>query len=148
MKAIIYKTRPNARRMKFYLPPEARNWRERIKAIPGRFYHPNQKLWSVVNTKENLILLKQLFGNAYEEQNPVKKSTIPKIKLSESMKNELARVQEKIILKGYSVNTWKSYRGALIYFFKYFESRKLLDITKAEIESYVAKWIVNIRNVK
>jgi len=145
MKAIIYKTFPNARRMKFYLPLEARNWRERIKAIPGWFYHPQQKLWSVINTKENLVLLKQLFGNAYEEQHPVKKSTIPKVEVSESMRDELARVQEKILLKGYSDNTWKSYRGALIYFFKYFESRNLLDVTKAEIESYVAKWIVKYK---
>jgi len=145
MKAIIYKTQLSARRVKFYLPPTAKKWRERIKAIPGRFYHPQQKLWSLVNTKENLILLKQLFGDSYEEQNPVKTSTIPKIELSESMKNELGRVQEKIILKGYSHNTWKSYRGALTYFFKYFESRKLLDVTKSEIESYVAKWIVKYK---
>jgi hypothetical protein len=39
----------------------------------------------------------------------------------------------------------KSYKGPLIYFFKYFESRKMLDITKAEIESYVAKWIMKYK---
>ena len=82
MKAIIYNTRPNARRIKFYLPREAKNWRERIKAIPGRFYHPQQKLWSVVNTKENLVLLKQIFGASYEEQTPAKTGTIPKIELT------------------------------------------------------------------
>lgn len=145
MKAIIYNVSPTARRIKFYLPPQANKWRERIKAIPGRFYHRQQKLWSVVNTKENLALLKQIFGTCYQEQNLAKAKEIPKIELSEPMRRELLRVQEKIILKGYSHNTWKSYRGALTYFFKYFEHRKLLDVTKSEIESYVAKWIVNYK---
>ncbi|MFT4666368.1 MAG: integrase/recombinase XerD [Polaribacter sp.] len=145
MKAIIYNIRPNARRIQFYLPPGAKKWRERIKAIPGRFYHHQQKLWSVVNTKENLALLKQVFGASYEEQNPTQTNAIPKIELSEPMKIELARVHEKIILKAYAHNTWKAYRGALTYFFKYFESRKLLDVTKAEIEGYVAKWIVKYK---
>jgi len=145
MRAIIYHTQPNARRIQFYLPPESKKWRERIKAIPGRFYHPQQKLWSLVNTKENLALLKQILGTAYEIQTPIKTKTVPKVVLSEPMQVELYRVQEKILLKGYSHNTWKSYKGALIYFFKYFESRELLYITKEEIESYVAKWIVKYK---
>ena len=113
--------------------------------IPGRFYHQPQKLWSIVNPRENLALLKQIFGKAYEEQTFAKTKAIPKVELTEAMQFELARVHEKIILKAYSHNTWKSYRGALVYFFKYFESRKLLDVTKAEIESYVAKWIVKYK---
>jgi len=145
MKAIIYHVRLTNRRIKFYLPPEVKKWRTRIKAIPGRFYHHQQKLWSVVNTTENLVLLKQIFGASYEEQHPSKKAAIPKIDLSEPMKNELMRVQEKIILKGYSENTWKAYRAALTYFFKYFECRNLIDVTKPEIESYVAKWIVKYK---
>lgn len=137
---------PTARRIQFYLPPEAQMWRERIKAIPGRFYNGQQKLWSVVNTKENLVLLKQIFGTSYEVQTlATTKSSIPKVELSEATKLELERVHEKIILKAYSHNTWKSYRGALVYFFKYFEGRSLVDITKSEIESYVAKWIVKYK---
>ncbi len=145
MKAIIYKDQPTARRIKFYLPPNAKNWRDRIKAIPGRFYHHQQKLWSIANTNENLTLLKQIFGESFEERPLAKTATIPRIELSESMKTELERVHEKIILKAYSHSTWKSYRGALTYFFKYFENRALLDVTKPEIESYVAKWIVKYK---
>jgi len=95
-----------------------------------------------VNTKENLELLKLIFGDAVDFQERNKKRTVPKIELSEAMKAELARVEEKIILMAYSHSTLKAYRNALVYFFKYFENRKLLDVSKSEIESYVAKWIV------
>lgn len=142
MKAIIYNNNSRkALRVKFYIPLQAKEWRTRIKAIPGIFYHAQQKLWSLVNTEANLALLKQIFGNSYELQQVSVTPKIPKVVLSEGMKVELEKVHEKILLKGYSGNTWKSYRGALIYFFKYFESRTLLDITKSEIESYVVKWI-------
>ena len=134
-----------AHRIKFFIPPSAKDWRAKIKAIPGRFYHREQKLWSIANTKENQLLLKQTFGKAVEYQTPEKRKALPKVELSEKMKIELSKVQEKIILKGYSHSTWKSYRGALVYFFKYFEQRELKDVTKAEIESYVAKWIVKYK---
>jgi len=143
LKAVIYICEPNARRIQFSIPFGAKEWRAKIKAIPSIWYSKPQQLWTVPNTKENLEKLKAIFGQSIEMKNREKSERIPqKVKLSEAMEMELVKVHQKIILKAYSNNTWKSYRGPLVYFFKFFENRKLKDVTKDEIESYVAKWIV------
>lgn len=141
MNAIIYQTTKHAKRIKFSLPYAEREWRKQIKKIPSIFYHKPQKLWSIVNSKENLERLKCIFGQSIEYQKMEPVAVMPKLKLSKAMQIELERVEEKVILKGYSHNTLKAYRGALYYFFKYFENNNLKDLEKAAIESYVAHLI-------
>ena len=50
MNAIIYKPQANAKRIKFFVPYIRKDFREKIKKVNTSFWHPNQKLWSVVNT--------------------------------------------------------------------------------------------------
>jgi site-specific recombinase XerD len=75
MNAIIYECQPNAKRIKFHLPYKALEWRTKVKKIPSNWYHGNQKLWSVVNTVENMALLKK----AKELPNVLSKSEILKV---------------------------------------------------------------------
>ena len=65
MKAIIYNARPEAKRIKFYIPYKNYDFRKKIKALNSSFWHPNQKLWSIINTEKNLDLLKEIFGTDY-----------------------------------------------------------------------------------
>jgi len=145
MRAIIYITDRTATRVKFHIPNEASEWKIKIKAIPTAFYHYNQQLWSVINTKENIKLIKSICSSFEIQQTIKSKIRIPKINISIKIKDELEKTHQKLILKAYSNNTWKSYRTELIYFFKYFEDRDLADLSKDEIESYVAKWIVKYK---
>ncbi|WP_198293570.1 hypothetical protein [Algoriphagus resistens] len=50
---LIYHSLPNASRIKIFIPYPLKQEREQLKALYTSFYHSNQKLWSLVNTKEN-----------------------------------------------------------------------------------------------
>jgi len=71
---IIYDCLPNAKRIKVYIPYCLTHERELFKKINSSFWHPTQKLWSVINTSENLKLVKFIFNNNYE----LKALTLPK----------------------------------------------------------------------
>ena len=58
---IIYQPLKNAKRIKIYIPYELKELREVFKKINTTFWHPNQKLWSIIYTQENLALIKELF---------------------------------------------------------------------------------------
>ena len=53
MKISIYEPLKNAQRIKIFIPYDNLLMREAIKKMNGSFWHPNQKLWSVVNTVDN-----------------------------------------------------------------------------------------------
>ena len=59
---IIYQCSPKAQRIKFFIPYAALEIRAAVKKLNTIFYHPTQKLWSVVNTTENFEKLKQILG--------------------------------------------------------------------------------------
>ena len=65
MVPIIYDCLPNSRRIKVYIPYSLKEIREQFKKIDSSFWHPNQKLWSLINTSENLGLVKFIFGKNY-----------------------------------------------------------------------------------
>lgn len=137
MKAIIYPLNPNAKRIKFFIPFKAYEWRNKVKSLNGSFYHYHQKLWSIVNTEDNLSELKHIFGRNLEIKSLQKSSRFPSKILNESSKSILEQFEQKIILKGYSRHTLKTYRGALILFVSYFEARDISLLTKEEIEGFV-----------
>ncbi len=137
MKALIYESQPNAKRIKFYVPYKAFEWRKRIKSLDTSFYHYHQKLWSIVNTDVNIELLKRIFGDAVEMKPYECVKKMPTKQLNETSLNILSLYEQKIILKGYSHHTLKSYKAALILFLSYFESRDIAQITKDEIEGYI-----------
>lgn len=141
MKATIYKY-DKGRRIKIEIPFAAYEWRKQIKNMPLFCYHKEQKLWSVPDTNENMEHLKNIFQNNYTIQDMKQKRVgLPAFTLTEDCVNALHKAEQKLILKGYSHNTVRHYRHALTYFLKYFENRDLRDVTKDQIESYVAMLI-------
>ncbi len=139
---IIYQCSPKAQRIKFYIPYAALEIRAAVKKLNTSFYHPTQKLWSVVNTNENFEKLKQILGPGTTiESRQFQTAPIPAKKLGNEAVEALEKIEQSIILKGYSRNTLKNYRNELIQFFSYFEGRNYKTIRKEEIESFVAMLI-------
>jgi len=138
MKCTIYIQGPNAKRIKFKIPYEAFEWRQRIKKLNTIWYHKPQKMWSLVNSEENKRFLVKIVGKKNIELANANQISLPKFEMSEYIKTHIDKFETKIILKGYSQHTIKSYKSELQYFLRFFEGRNLIDITKDEIESYVA----------
>jgi len=139
MIAKIHVPLPKAKRIKFYLPYKAKAWRDQVKRLNSSWYHFDQKLWSVVNTPENLELLKSIFKADYEMYNPDGKVAIPTKKLSSKSDTILEEIEKKLILKSYSRNTLRTYRINIIPFLTYFEDHNLEDLTKDQIEGFIYK---------
>jgi site-specific recombinase XerD len=137
MSIIIYTPIHNAKRIKVFIPYKMEQERLMIKNMASGFYHYSQRLWSVLNTKENFDLLKTIFKGKYKLVSEEVQPKIPKFTLNEKSILALCDVEQKLILKAYSPNTLKSYKSELIFFFKYFENFELRNITKEQIESYV-----------
>ncbi len=133
---LIYNPRPQSRRIKVQIPYAMSDERSAFKSIEGRYYHTQQKLWSIENTAANMELLKKLFKNRYrlEDENPSPK--MPPIRLNEQSLNALCDTEQKLLLKAYSTHTVKSYKSELGCFFKYFETYDLKTVTKEQIEGY------------
>ena len=137
MKIIIYQPVKQSQRIKIKIPYQFTNERALLKKIEGRFYHKNQKLWSVPNTKENWTLLKRIFKDKYQIEKPYETPKIPSVILNEKSLDELAKVYQKLVMKSYSEHTIRNYKAELTNFFKYFESFDLKKLDKEQIESYI-----------
>lgn len=137
MKAIIYNARPESKRIKIFIPYEMTEERKLLKTITGRFYHNQQKLWSIPNTKEKIELLKTIFNGKYKITDENIPAKIPKFTLKEKSVKALYQTVQKLTLRAYSPNTINTYKSELIYFLKYFETYDLKNITKEQIESYI-----------
>lgn len=142
MTATIYHAGAKAKRIKFHIPYSAKAWRNEVKAIHTIFYHKDQKLWSVINRKEVIQQLKNIFQDSYtiidtySEKQPFVFEELPEEHLQ-----LLANLEQKIVLKGYSPQTRKSYRIA---FSKFLVAHRDLDInnlTKEDIEKYMFELI-------
>ena len=137
MNITIYIPRSGSKRIKLFIPYEMKDERELLKKMQTRFYHVSQKLWSVLNTSQNMDLLKKIFANKYkliEEQKTVHQ---PKFTLNKESLLALSLAEQKLILKGYSPNTLKTYKSELVSFLKYFENYDLKNVTKDMVESYI-----------
>jgi len=144
MKAIIYKTKPNAKRIKFHIPYERLEWRMKVKALNGSFYHKPQKLWSVINTPKAIDDLKAIFGNEVEIKDEVDSKGLkkrPYIEMNEIEKDIIAAIESKIILKGYSKHTRQAYRSELIAYLTHHRGKDIVNLTKVDIEAYVLRCI-------
>jgi len=134
---VIFKPLPKAGRIKVYIPYSLKDEREKFKKLNTSFYHPTQKLWSLVNTKENWELLQKLYKGKVEIQQAEKKVNAPFKTLNEQSIQALADLEQKLILKAYSPSTVKNYASSLTQFLAFFESRDVKDLTKEEIEAFV-----------
>ncbi|MDC8001966.1 tyrosine-type recombinase/integrase [Aequorivita todarodis] len=134
---ILYWPRNNAGRIKVKIPYMLKAEREAFKKLDSTFYHYHQKLWSIVNTEENIKILQRLFGKKLIVENEATPAKMPEIIPSKKIQEALDSCNQKMILKGYSNSTIRSYQSCLLQFFKYFETADLRTITKEQIEGYV-----------
>ena len=135
---VIYPPLPRSQRFKIFIPYSLKSEREWLKKQNSAYYHPTQKLWSLVNTIENKRLISQAFKGKFIVQN-IENQAIekPEVKLSKRANDALGLCEQKFILKSFSSSTVKNYLGELRYFFSFFSERKPEEITKDEIEAYV-----------
>lgn len=136
-KITVYKPLPKSKRIKIHIPYQLKQEREAFKELNTSFYHPTQKLWSIVNTEENKAELKRLFKDKVLVQETDKTPLQPKVTLSEKSQVELDKNHHKLVLKGLSNKTISIYQNNLIQFFSYFENADLPSLTKDQIEGYM-----------
>lgn len=134
---LMYRPPATAGRVKFFIPYPFKTEREAFKKLNTSFYHPHQKLWSLVNTQANIALAKNIFGDKLRmaDLNPIAK--MPQIVSSEKIQIELDRNHQKMVLKGFSNTTIRNYQHALKQFFSYFEKEDYKAISKDQIEGFV-----------
>ena len=137
-KVTIYKPLPKSKRIKIHIPYELKTERESFKQLNTSFYHPTQKLWSIVNTEENQVELKRLFAGKIQVRETEKRTKQAYTNLTEMSTDALLENLKTLTLKGLSEQTVKTYQSCLVPFFGYFQNKKKLsEISKPEIETYV-----------
>lgn len=134
---ILYTPLGNAGRIKLKIPYELKKEREAFKKLNGTFFHYNQKLWSIVNTEENIEKLKKLFGSSMSIQAIQAPTALPRFEPSAKIQEQLDSNYQKMALKGFSPSTVRNYQQCLLHFFKYFETAELRAVSKDQIEGYV-----------
>lgn len=137
MSIIIYKPQPKALRIKVFIPYQQNDDREWFKGLPGRFFHHQQKLWSIMNTDDNMKLLTDRFNNRFVLKELDATKSLPKFEMTETILSKLEDTEKKLILKSYSPKTKDTYLSELKYFFNYFSNQDIDNLTKATIENYV-----------
>ena len=137
-KVTIYKPLPKSKRIKIHIPYELKTERESFKQLNTSFYHPSQKLWSIVNTEANKAELRRLFAGKLQVRETEKRTKQVQTGLTEMSKDAILENLKALTLKGLSEQTVKTYQSCLAPFFAHFQTKKKLGkITKSEIETYV-----------
>ena len=141
MRAIIYTPKHNASRIKMFIPYNEAGLRAQIKSMNTSFYHPQQKLWSVVNTAERLEEVKRILHPNYEFKSEERALPVAPSTLSEKSLVLMAKYEQKLILKAYSQSTIRTYKHEFASFLAFFENAVIDELTKDEIEGYLAHLI-------
>ena len=142
MVPVIYDCLPNSRRIKIYIPYSFKEVREQFKKINSSYWHPNQKLWSVVNTTENLELVKFIFGKNYITKPLLLPKKIVLNNLNSEALEALTALERKLITKRFSISTIRTYRKYFSVFLSKFMERDLKQITREDIEGFVYELIM------
>ncbi len=109
--------------------------------MDSSFYHPDQKLWSITNTKENLAKLHAIVGENYTTSPSDEKNYVGKVKLTDKELEIIEKLETKLILKAYSSHTQRAYTNNFAHFLHYFRNRALDTIDKEDIEGFLYKFI-------
>lgn len=134
---ILFRPKATSGRVKFFIPYPMKAEREQFKKINSSYYHPNQKLWSVANTEPILSQAKAIFGKRLLVQDLNAEITAPKVVLTDKIQSALDRNHQKMILKGFSASTIRTYQQELKQFFSFFEQQDYKTVTKDQIEGFV-----------
>jgi len=134
---VMYRPKKTAGRVKFYIPYKMKNEREQFKKLDTSYYHPNQKLWSIINTKENIEKAEAIFRNNLIVEDLSGNTVVPKIIISPKMQEALDLNHQKMVLKGFAASTIRAYQQELKGFFSFFEKHEYKSITKDQIEGFL-----------
>ncbi len=119
---------------------------EKIRQIKGRFWHTNDKLWTIPDNKETYNKFNDLFADEkIDRSNIIKNKIIPATKtLNDNNKTHVLNLLNKLKLKGYSRETCKSYKSNIINFLLVVEKSQ---ITSELIELYIL-FLINKKKYK
>lgn len=140
-KIIIYQPSAKSKRIKVYIPYELHKIRNKFKQINSSYWHPNQKLWSVINSKNNMELMKGVFGNQYLIEEAPQSTTMKTIPLNTQSEQAINDLIKKLTLKRYSLSTLNSYKSMLHVYFSYFNNFNIKQISKNQIEGFIYEMI-------
>lgn len=133
----IIKAPPTAKRIKLEIPYQNHAARKLVKQELGGYYHPNQKLWSILNTKEIKTKFDKLFYKQYCVQELVSTPTKPSKPLNAQSREAIEQLIQKLTLRALSQSTINTYASNLKSFFSYFEAHDISQLSKAQIEAYM-----------
>lgn len=134
---VMFLPSPTAGRIKFFIPYSHKTEREAFKKIDTSFYHPQQKLWSLVNRKEIIEKAKAVLGKNLLVQQHQKAAVVPQVELNQKIQLALDANHQKMVLKGFSNSTIRTYQQELKQFFSYFEQHDYKLLTKEQVEAFV-----------
>jgi integrase/recombinase XerD len=111
--------------LKFIFHMNYKELRTVFKKINTTFWHPNQKLWSILYTQENVALIKNLFGKNYKIVNDVTPTPIEKIPLNQYAIEQLFRLEKALVLKKYSGSSVRTYKNMFSLFLTKFSNKDI-----------------------
>ncbi|GAL82763.1 phage integrase:phage integrase [Algibacter lectus] len=141
MQPIIYQPFKEAKRIKVYIPYKLFKLRNAIKQMDSSFWHPNQKLWSVINTPKNFKSLEKLFDGNYKIEKDIRFTPVPTVLLTENALEALFELEKALVLKQYSASSIKVYKKMFTVFLGKFMQRDLKEVNKEDIEGFVYELI-------
>lgn len=117
---------------------------KKIKTIPGRRWHPEEKCWTIYDTDEAIARFFTLFS---KEKMEIDSSFLPVARLylpylPAPGEEELVRlVNEEMKLRGYSPKTKKAYLGHIRRFIRFFRQKKAVKLREKEVREYFLNMI-------
>lgn len=134
---IIFEPLKNAKRIKIHIPYELYMIRQAFKKLNSTYWHPNQKLWSITNTIENLALVKKLFDGNFTISVEKPYTPIKTTALTEQAVDILLELEKTLVLKHYGRSTINTYKKMFSVFLTKFMHHDLKSISKSQIEQFI-----------
>lgn len=138
-----------------HVPYNRPDWREQVKTIPGRYWHDDEKIWTIPYHSKSYEQLKRLVGSDNIEiltsskprlvlpprlHLPLKNKPQPKI-YQEAPKPQyhlaLLKMEETLTLKRYSWRTIKGYKQAFSGLMWHYNHVKPSQLTIDQINQYI-----------
>lgn len=141
MQPIIYQPFKEAKRIKVFIPYDMIVVREALKKMNSSFWHPHQKLWSVINTVQNFEYLKKICGENHKIEKDIRFTPVPSVPLTEDALDALFELEKALVLKQYSNSSIQVYKKMFSVFLGKFMHRNLKEVTKEDIEGFVYELI-------
>jgi integrase/recombinase XerD len=130
-------------RLDFIYRPD---WVDKVKKLENRRWHVDHKCWTVPHSPYIIDCLKKHFGDALTidilkkevealHNAPTKPHYV--VETPPQYKDEITKLEEKLILKRYSHTTIKTYKNHFAHFLYYYNNIPPADITKEQIIQYM-----------